>query len=100
MNRTCLSIKNEHFGDCKKARPLTTKIKYLLILKGLTVEELARRIARRYRKKISATVVSKVIHGHRFTRYIQVGIAKELGVPFEDIFEVDHADRERVGQNS
>lgn len=90
-------IKSQEKRYVKKARPLTIKIKYLLLVRKLTVRELARRIARRYRRKVDPTAVSKVIQGQRFTPYIQQGIAKELGVPFEEIFQVGDGDANADG---
>ncbi len=83
---TPTAIKHLKQKRVKSYKPLTLRIKVLLLERDITVAELARRISRRYKRKLDPSTVSRVIHGNRYSDWIAHGIAKELSVPFEQIF--------------
>lgn len=56
------------------------RIKLLLVIKNLTVTELAQKCERYLGKKVHREQVSLHIHGHRYYPELNQPIAKELGI--------------------
>ena len=59
------------------------KVKIEMLKRGITQTHLAQRLG------LSLPDLNRVIHGKRKTAWIQIAIAKELGMRVEDLFQ-DH----------
>ena len=69
-----------------RGRPCANKVRVLLLRRGLSYAEVARRLHVK-----SRSTIARVVYGHYILPQVRAGIAELLGVPAERLWPTDRA---------